>query len=219
MVQSPCSTMLLEALRINVLHVSCFGLVLPRHQTCHVKQHFKEKRKTSIQSVIVAGYIIIKCHFRMTSGLCNWPPQHEVDLLFTLFCCETPMMFFFLPATPAVHTENATHTKWIECLTIYAWFGLLLVPGGGSGRGRTGALVLVVLVGFCPTSFIADADGEAATGRLGWTDKKKEDFFFKHGARPNHCVCCVMLEFADVCVCVCVYLWSRRVVHLGFEDL
>lgn len=111
MVQSPGSTMLLEALRINVCAcVLFFGLVLLRHQTCHVKQHFKEKRKTSIQSVIVAGYIIIKYHFRTTSGLCNWPPQHEVDLLFTLFCCETPVMFFFFQQ-PLQSTQKTLHTQ------------------------------------------------------------------------------------------------------------
>lgn len=41
------------------------------------------------------------------------------------------------------------------------------VPGGGMGRGRTGALVFVLLAGLNPASFIADADGEGVTGRLG----------------------------------------------------
>lgn len=40
------------------------------------------------------------------------------------------------------------------------------------GRGRSGALVFVLLVGLNPASFIADADGEGATGRLGWADTK-----------------------------------------------
>lgn len=35
------------------------------------------------------------------------------------------------------------------------------------GRGRAGALVFVLLVGLNPASFTADAEGEAAAGRLG----------------------------------------------------
>lgn len=40
------------------------------------------------------------------------------------------------------------------------------------GRGRAGALVFVLLVGLNPASFTADAEGEAAAGRLGWRDTK-----------------------------------------------
>lgn len=35
------------------------------------------------------------------------------------------------------------------------------------GRGRAGALVFMLLVGLHPGSFIADADGDGATVRLG----------------------------------------------------
>lgn len=48
----------------------------------------------------------------------------------------------------------------------------VFVPGGGVGRGRTGVLVFVLLVGLKPASFIAGAGGEGTTGRLGWTDTK-----------------------------------------------
>lgn len=39
------------------------------------------------------------------------------------------------------------------------------------GRGRFGTFDLVVLAGLSPSSFIAGAEGEGATVRLGLTDK------------------------------------------------
>lgn len=45
------------------------------------------------------------------------------------------------------------------------WVG---VPGGGGlGRGRTGALVFVLLVGLQAASSLAGAGGVGTTGRLG----------------------------------------------------
>ena len=73
-------------------------------------------------------------------------------------------------------------------------------------------------MGFCPPSFIADADGEAATGRLGWTDKKRRFFLLRCTSKSLR-VLMNLQKRVCVLVCVFVYLWSRRVVHLGFEDL
>lgn len=97
------------------------------------------------------------------------------------------------------------------------------------GRGRSDALVFGLLMGLNSASFIADADGEGATGRLGWTDTNTFPYMtgFKHCVMSMS-VLLLCLRFvtvyssifqASVCVFLCVYLWSRRVIHLGFEDL
>lgn len=46
-------------------------------------------------------------------------------------------------------------------------FDWVCLPGGGMGRGRTGAFFFTLLGGFITSSFIADAEGDGATVRLG----------------------------------------------------
>lgn len=62
------------------------------------------------------------------------------------------------------------------------------------GRGRAGALVFVLLVGLNPASFTADAEGEAAAGRLGWRDTK------------------------TFLLCDLLQLWSKVCIHTGSGD-
>lgn len=77
------------------------------------------------------------------------------------------------------------------------------------GRGRFGTFDLVVLAGLSPPSFIAGAEGEGAMVHLGWTDTKTFNYMTDYS----------ILHVFYVCVCVCVYLWSRRLVHLRFKNL
>lgn len=81
------------------------------------------------------------------------------------------------------------------------------VPGGGMGRGRSGALVFVLLVGLNPASFIADAEGEGATGRLGWTDTKTFLYATVTEATVTQLsiskhACLMFMFFRHMCVCV-----------------
>lgn len=64
------------------------------------------------------------------------------------------------------------------------------------GRGRFGTFDLVVLAGLSPPSFIAGAEGEGATVRLGWTDTKTSIYMTDYSTLQVFYVC--------VCLCVCV---------------
>lgn len=77
------------------------------------------------------------------------------------------------------------------------------------GRGRFGTFDLVVLAGLSPPSFIAGAEGEGATMRLGWADTKTSIYVTDY----------TILHVFCMYVYLCVHLWSRRVVHLRFKDL
>ncbi len=58
------------------------------------------------------------------------------------------------------------------------------------GRGRSAALVFVLLVGLNPASFIADADGEGVTGRLDYRDTKH----FSYMTDSWLCLMCVSIS-------------------------
>lgn len=86
------------------------------------------------------------------------------------------------------------------------------------GRGRSGALFFVLFVGLDSVSFTAEGNGEVTAGRLGWMDTKYllTCFTYAHNSRSLEKS---VLQYFQVCVCVCIYLWCRRIVHLRSEDL
>lgn len=188
MVQSPGSTMLLAALRINVCVSVLFwpGFIQTPNVSC---QAALQRKKTSILSIFVAGYIIIKSHFRMTSGLCNWPPQHEVDLLFTFFAARLLQCWvFFSSQQPLQSTQNTLHTQSesnaSQSMPDLVCFWYLEEEGGEGEQALSSWWSWWVFV--LPLSLQMQTVRRLQDVWAGQT--KKEDFFY-YGARPNLCVC------------------------------